>query len=363
MPKCSECNVKFEEEEELRNHLEKDHDLPRDFFKQEEGVDPLSIVDRAAVKDEFSSSIPDTEKEEISVKEEVKDDDEYEGYEDDELDDNDTNQDQTEVDGDNLLKKCRHCDLEFPIADIHRMKRHVTQVHQTVAMLRAGDKAVPIQRSEDRLWRCPCCDIAPFELVRGLHFHFKNTHADKMTIMTEEGEIEVSKSGDSWKCPADTCTKTYKALYDIQHHYSGFHSTKLFPCSQCPATFQVITDRTLHVQVHHQTSTLLTNTEGEERVDKIDGAWPCTKCPRTFEKVFHLQRHYRRHPGRRLVGVSFTIRGQDDEIQDTLACKETVTNETEKRLASDGNQSEKDSRETTFKRRKTRFKLSTKFKT
>lgn len=149
MPKCSECNVKFEEEEELRNHLEKDHGLPRGFFKVEEGCETCSKSDLPVVKIEADT----TKKYEISVK-----------NEDCETVKEIVNESEDEVD-----------ELDEDDSDGQKGTTRKRSIR-----LNTGISMIKIEEEDDGTWHCPDCHQV-YITTKGLRLHFRLKHRQALS--------------------------------------------------------------------------------------------------------------------------------------------------------------------------------------
>lgn len=383
MPKCRECNVKFEETSDLQGHLEKDHQLPRDFFKTEDGIlkteEATEELENVRVKQEFESRNQsfdigvkkEDDEENVAVKEEKQ------GAEANEDNDDDVHSDSNSTysiqDNDNSTTthtKCSQCELSFPNAQPHLLKVHVNKVHQTTTVLKGGGKVFTVIQTHGS-WPCPCCDVAAFANVKTLHHHFKTVHSDEAEpfnnhpfeienddlvksvfrcphcgdefeseskrgrhyvlahrdhcfVVTETGsKIPVLKEASVWKCPFDGCLSEYAFAQDLRSHYAGIHTSKTFQCIQCPLTFTTINERSLHVSVDHQTMVTLKGDHGEVCVERVDGQWPCPECKLVFDRTEKIQAHYKRH-FRKRVGITFSVRGEDDTSRNTGVAAENA---------------------------------------
>lgn len=135
---------------------------------------------------------------------------------------------------------------------------------------------------------CTRCPTKPEYDLTEYFYHYRNFHkyhcdiCDKR-LVSSYGYYYHKKQHENikmYKCSFQNCSKSFTMKHLLTKHENGHHSTKIFSCKLCCATFNTNDSLRYHLKVHNN------------KKDHL-----CTACGKAFFQAVHLRDHMYRHLG------------------------------------------------------------------
>ncbi|XP_057662881.1 zinc finger protein 12-like [Diorhabda carinulata] len=135
---------------------------------------------------------------------------------------------------------------------------------------------------------CTRCPTKPEYDLTEYFYHYRHFHkyhcdiCDKR-LVSSYGYYYHKKQHENiklYKCSFQNCSKSFTMKHLLTKHENSHHSTKIYNCKLCRATFNTNDSLRYHLKVH------------DNKKDHL-----CTACGKAFFQAVHLRDHMYRHLG------------------------------------------------------------------